>query len=60
MGNRTRQIWEFIYAVRRDAQHGGIRAEKMTQSEFLQWSDEAVRKRDECLSGKLSFEWGIK
>ena len=32
------------------------RAKKMTQSEFLQWSDEAGRKRDECLAGKLSFE----
>jgi hypothetical protein len=27
----------------------------MTQNEFLQWSEQAAQKRDECLSGKLSF-----
>jgi len=32
------------------------RAKKMTQSEFLQWSEEAGKKRDECLAGKLSFD----
>jgi len=32
------------------------RAKKMTQGEFLQWSDETGKKRDECLAGKLSFE----
>ena len=32
------------------------RTKKMTQSEFMSWSDEAVRKRDECLAGRLSFD----
>ena len=32
------------------------RAKKMTQGEFLKWSEEASRKRDECLAGELSFE----
>lgn len=32
------------------------RTKKMTQSEFMAWSDEAARKRDECLAGKLSFD----
>ena len=32
------------------------RAKKMTQSEFMAWSDEASRKRDECLAGELPFE----
>ena len=33
-----------------------VRAKKMTQSEFMAWSDEASRKRDECLAGELSFD----
>ena len=32
------------------------RNKKMTQSEFMAWSDEAVRKRGDCMGGKLSFE----
>ena len=32
-----------------------VRNKKMTQTEFLQWSTEASKKRDLCLSGKLSF-----
>jgi hypothetical protein len=32
------------------------RAKKMTQSEFMAWSDEASQKRDECLAGKLPFD----
>ena len=32
------------------------RLKKMTQSEFLKWSVEASRKRDECLAGELPFE----
>ena len=29
---------------------------KMTQAEFLQWSEQASQKRDECLAGELSFD----
>jgi hypothetical protein len=32
------------------------RAKKMTQNEFLRWSEEASRKRDECLAGELPFD----
>ena len=32
------------------------RTKKMTQSEFLCWSDEARIKRDECLAGELPFD----
>ena len=36
--------------------HSRVRTKKMTQSEFLKWSEEASRKRDECFAGELSFE----
>ena len=32
------------------------RAKKMTQNEFLCWSEEASRKRDNCLAGNLPFD----
>ena len=32
------------------------RNKKMTQSEFMAWSDEAARKRDDCLAGRLAFD----
>ena len=32
------------------------RAKKMTQNEFLNWSEEARRRRDECLAGNLPYE----
>jgi hypothetical protein len=32
------------------------RAKKMTQTEFLQWSEEAAQKRDDCLTGNLPFD----
>jgi hypothetical protein len=32
------------------------RTKKMTQSDFMAWSDEAAQKRDECLAGRLSFD----
>jgi hypothetical protein len=32
------------------------RTKKMTQSEFIAWSDEAARKRDDCLAGELPFD----
>jgi hypothetical protein len=28
----------------------------MTQSEFMAWSDEAAKKRDECLAEELPFD----
>jgi hypothetical protein len=28
----------------------------MTQTAFLEWSDEAAKKRDECLAENLSFD----
>jgi len=36
--------------------HSRVRTKKMTQSEFLSWSEEASQKRDECLAGELTFE----
>jgi hypothetical protein len=32
------------------------RMKKMTQSEFMAWSEEAAKKRDECLAGELPFD----
>jgi hypothetical protein len=32
------------------------RMKKMTQAEFLQWSEQASQKRDECLAGELPFD----
>jgi len=32
------------------------RTKKMTQAEFMAWSDEAAKKRDECLADKLTFD----
>ncbi|MDR1536839.1 MAG: DUF6076 domain-containing protein [Clostridiales bacterium] len=32
------------------------RAKKMTQNEFMAWSEEAAKKRDECLAGELLFD----
>jgi hypothetical protein len=32
------------------------RAIKMTQGEFLDWSEQARKVRDECLAGTLPFE----
>ena len=31
------------------------RAKKMSQKEFMQWTEEAAQKRDACLAGELSF-----
>jgi hypothetical protein len=28
----------------------------MTQSEFMKWTEEAAKKRDECLAGELAFD----
>ena len=36
--------------------HSRTRAKKMTQNEFMRWSEEAAKKRDECLAGELPFE----
>jgi len=36
--------------------HSRTRSKKMTQTEFLKWSEEASRKRDKCLAGDLPFE----
>jgi len=33
-----------------------VRNKKMTQTEFLQWSTEASKKRDACLADKLPFD----
>ena len=32
------------------------RAKKMSQEEFMLWSEEAAQKRDACLAGELSFD----
>jgi hypothetical protein len=36
--------------------HSRVRAKKMTNTAFMKWSDESVKKRDECLAGSLAFE----
>jgi len=36
--------------------HSRTRTKKMTQTEFLKWSEDASQKRDECLAGELSLE----
>jgi len=33
-----------------------VRNKKMTQIEFLEWSEEAILKRDACVTGKLPFD----
>ena len=48
-------IWEaYKKAYRRF--NSRTRAKKMTQGEFMAWSDEAAKKRDECLAEKLPFD----
>lgn len=32
------------------------RAKKMTQNEFISWSDKAAKKRDACLAGELPYD----
>ena len=50
---------EFHKAYKRN--HSRVRVGTMTQSEFLEWSDEARKKRDQCIAGVLSkdefMEW---
>jgi hypothetical protein len=48
-------VWEaYKKAYRR--LNSRTRNKKMTQTEFLTWSEEAGKKRGECLAGALSFE----
>ena len=48
-------VWEaYKKAYRRF--NSRTRAKKMTQSEFMAWSDEAAKKRDECLAETLPFD----
>ncbi len=50
---------EFHKAYKRN--HSRVRVGSMTQPEFLEWSDEAREKRDQCIAGELSkdefMEW---
>lgn len=50
---------EFHKAYKRN--HSRVRVGTMTQAEFLEWSDEARKKRDQCIAGVLSkdefMEW---
>jgi hypothetical protein len=48
-------VWE-VYKRNYRWQNSRTRTKKMTQAEFLQWSEEASPKRDECLAGKLPFD----
>jgi hypothetical protein len=32
----------------------------MTQAEFLEWSDEARKKRDQCIAGMMSKDEFVK
>ena len=50
---------EFHKAYKRN--HSRVRVGAITQTEFLEWSDEAREKRDQCIEGKMSkdafMEW---
>ena len=50
---------EFHKAYKRN--HSRVRVGTMTQTEFLEWSDEAREKRDQCIAGVISkdefMEW---
>jgi len=50
---------EFHKAYKRN--HSRVRVGTMTQAEFLEWSDEAREKRDQCIAGGMSkdefMEW---
>ena len=48
-------VWE-VYKKAYRRFNSRTRNKKMTQAEFMAWSDEAGRKRDECLAGNLEFE----
>jgi hypothetical protein len=48
-------VWE-VYKKAYRRFNSRTRTKKMTQTEFLRWSEQAAEKRDECLAGKLSFE----
>ena len=48
-------VWE-VYKKAYRRLNSRTRAKKMTQSEFMAWSEEAARKRDECLAEELSFD----
>jgi len=48
-------VWEaYKKAYRRF--NSRTRTKNMTQAEFLQWSELAVKRRDECLAGELPFD----
>ena len=50
---------EYHKAYKRN--HSRLRVATMTQAEFLEWSDEAQQKRDQCLAGRIDkdefMEW---
>jgi hypothetical protein len=50
---------EFHKAYKRN--HSRVRVGSMTQTEFLEWSDEAREKRDQCIAGRMRkdefMEW---
>jgi len=50
---------EYHRAYKRN--HSRLRVGSMTQTEFLEWSDKAQAKRDQCIAGKMDkdkfFEW---
>jgi hypothetical protein len=48
-------VWE-VYKRNYRRQNSRTRSKKMTQTEFLQWSEQAAQKRDECLAGRLPFD----
>jgi len=48
-------IWE-VYKKAYRRLNSRTRNKKMTQTEFMVWSDEAGHKRDECLAGNLEFD----
>ena len=45
---------EYHRAYKRN--HSRLRVSSMTQTEFLEWSDEAQEKRDQCLAGEIDID----
>ena len=48
-------VWE-VYKRNYRRQNSRTRTKKMTQTEFLQWSEQAAQNRGECLAGTLPFD----
>ncbi|GHV17313.1 hypothetical protein FACS189425_03280 [Clostridia bacterium] len=48
-------VWA-IYKQNYRRQNSRTRVKKLTQTEFLNWSEQAAQKRDKCIAGTLAFD----